>query len=67
MYKKTLRPLTTIRDERQTFRGTTRIRAYARTRPPVTGEKAVPLSGAAPGRTKRTFLRGGFQPVAVPL
>jgi len=31
------------------------------------GGGAVPLSGAAPGRTKRTVLWGGFQPLAAPL
>ena len=41
-------------DERQAFRGTTRIRTYhVRTRAPDNGGAAVPLSGAAPGRTKR--------------
>ena len=31
------------------------------------GGGPVPLSGAAPGRTKRAFLRAGFQPTAAPL
>ena len=44
-----------VGDERQTFRGTTRIRAgfaQARTHYSGNGGEPVPLSGAAPGRTK---------------
>ena len=63
--QKTLRPKD--RDERQTFRGTTRIRTNCTRSIPDNGGEAVPLSGAAPGRTKRTFLWGGFQPMTTPL
>ena len=48
--KKALRP--TLWDERQSFRGTTRICANAHTLSPITAGRAVLLSQAAPGRTK---------------
>lgn len=46
-------PPQTCWDERQPFRGTTRIRVRHALELPDNGGTAVPLSGAAPGRTKR--------------
>lgn len=60
--QKALRPING--DERPAFRGTTRIRADAsiltRTQPSRNGGGAVPLSRAAPGRTKGHRLRQAF-------
>ena len=47
-----------VGDERQTFRGTTRIRAEARAQTSGNGGEPVPLSGAAPGRTKGGLASG---------
>ena len=44
-----------IRDERQTFRGTTRISVQARTLISDNGGTTVLLSQAASGRTKQVF------------
>ncbi len=52
------------RDERLAFRGTTRICAYGARSLPFYRWAAVPLSRAAPGRTKRV-LRDPFQPAKV--
>ena len=54
---KTKSPPSTSWDERLTFRGTTRIRVSRALKAPITAGRAVPLSGAAPGRTKGRHTR----------